>query len=267
MKKFLAILLSAAALLGLLSGCGKEQTQPNNTADPTETLETPTNVGMLLVNVGGSVILFYDADGLVTDVEGADTNGESLAAEYNDFLGKTCGEAACDLLVSSRMYGFLDQETPFVLIKQVADSALPSNTFLESAQKKVETALQTAGYEIPVVLLSSSNLDKNGYINVESATALIPAFLSLERYDSLDGTTAPVDDIYAFRVTVDNAEYDILVDAITGSVSFGTLDNVNIGDALIDEEMDIIDPTEETNAEESTTPTEGSGDSIESEEE
>ena len=242
MKKIFALLLVAIMLLGMLSGCGKKNSQDDASG---ETTEAPAAVGTLLVNVNAAVLLSYDADGLVLNVAGADDNGASLAAEYKDFFGKTCAEAASDLLSASRITGFLDMETTYMLVKQEANSALPSGTFLESVKQSLTEALTGAGYQSTVVLLTSDDLDKNGNISLASAETLMLAYTAMDHFDSIDGTAEPIDGVYSFRVTVDTTELDLLVDATTGSVSHGTLDDVEIGDPMIDTETDI-DPEEET---------------------
>lgn len=245
MKKIFALLMVATLLLGLLSGCGKEET-PNEV--PVETLDTSNVVGKLLINVNAAVILSYDAEGLVVTVAGADDNGISLAAGNTDLFGQTCAEAAGKLLADSRLAGFLDNETPYVLIKPEANSTLPSDTFLATVEKRMTDDLTAASYQAAVILLTADDLTDNGFINLAAAEKLMAAFTNME-FDTVDGTSEPIDGVYGFRVSSNNTELDLLVDATTGAVTHGTLDDVVIGDPLVDIETDMELPEETTGGE------------------
>lgn len=259
MKKFLAIVMSAVMLLGLFAGCGKTEPTPT---DPTgENLSTPVSAGLLVLNAAAAVNISYDADGLVLSVEGIDDNGSTLASEYTDYLGKSCSDAVCDLIAASVHSAFLTPEENYVMIKQAVGSTLPGATFLETIQKDAEAVLDTLGSTAMLVLLTEENLDENGYINLDAAKELVLAHLSVESFDVLDGSPSPINGQYSFRVTVGEVTEDLIVDAVSGDVYEGTLDEATFEDDNIIEE-EIVDPTDEVIPETQPATTEAQGDVV-----
>lgn len=242
MKKFLAILMSAVMLLGLFAGCGNNETTP--TEPTSDNLSTPVSAGLLVLNAAAAINISYDADGLVLNVEGIDDNGSAVASEYTDYLGKSCSDAVCDLIAASVHSAFLTPEENYVVIKQAVGSTLPGATFLETIQKDAEATLDTLGSTAALVVLTEENLDENGYINLDAAKTLILAYLSENEYDVLDGSPSPINGQYSFRVTVGEVTTDLIVDAVSGDVFEGTLDEATFEDDNLPEE-EIVDPTDE----------------------
>ena len=246
MKKLLAIFLSAILLLGIFAGCSNQTDDPISTEN---TVPTPIAAGMLVLNAGASVNISYDSDGLVLNVEGADESGSVVVGEYLDYLGKATSDAVCDLIGLCGLSGYLNAENGFVLIKQAMGSALPSDTFLETIATDAESAVKEYS-PARVLLFTEENLDKDGYINLESAEQLLLAHLVLDSFDTLAGSTEPVEGLYGFAVTASDMEARFIVDAVTGAVCEGELDDVDYGDESLDEELGMADPADESIADE-----------------
>lgn len=233
MKKFFAILLSAVMLLGLLAGCGNDAATPTTSG---VNASNPTAAGLLVLNVNGAVNITYDADGLVMDIEGADDNGAILAGEYSDFLGKSCSEAVCDLIGNSIVQQMMTNEINYVMIKLAIGSSTPGSTFIETIQKDAEEALTTGGSAAKLVVLTTDNLDEQGYIDLDSAKDLALAALALDNFDVLDGTVAPIEGKYNFAITAGTLEGRYIVDAVTGTVCEGELDNAEFEEDNLEED-------------------------------
>ncbi len=252
MKKILAIMISVLMLVGLLAGCGDIIPEATSGAGGDQ-VATPMAAGMLVLNAAGAMNISYDADGLVLNVEGIDEGGANLAAEYTDFLGKTCTEAVCDLIAASVVNGQLNAEENYVLIKVAMGSVMPGATFLEGIQKDAEAAISAAGSTAALVVLTEENLDENGYINLESAKGILLASLALDSFDTIDGTISPIDGLYGFSITAGDLEGDYIVDAVTGLVVEGQLEGHDYSNEDL-EDPDMVDPTDETFVEETTAP-------------
>ncbi len=242
MKKISAILLSAMLLLSLFAGCGKQSDIPSPT---NETLTTPISAGMLVFNAGAAVNISYDSDGLVINLEGADNAGTMVVGAYAAFLGKPVAEAVCDLIDLCAVSNYLSAETGFVLLKLAYGSAQPGVTFIETIRDEAVAAVKEYS-PAKVFFLTKADLDSNGYINLDSAKALLLAHLGLESFDTLEGTITPMDGMYSFAVTAGDMDERFIVDAVTGSVGQGELLGVDYGDMYLGDELDFSVPTEET---------------------
>lgn len=251
MKKILAILMSAVLLLGLLAGCGTKT--PDATED-TQPVATPVAAGMLVLNVNGALNISYDSDGLVLNVEGADENGSAIAGEYTDYLGKSCSDVVCDLIANSKLAGFLINESHYAVIKLAVGSALPGATFLETITMNAEAAIANAELTAQLIVLTEENLDEDGYIDLESAKKLLVASQGLESFDTLDGTVTPINGMYGFSMTAGSLDADFIVDAVTGVVVEGQLEGHDYDDDLIEDDTELLEPTDEAFIEDTTVP-------------
>lgn len=242
MKKTIAMLISIVLLLGVFAGCGAQKPVPTTPA--TGDVSNPMAAGLLVLNAGAAVNISYDADALVLNVEGINDNGTILAAEYTDFLGKSCTDAVCDLIAASSSLGFLNNESTYVMLKQAVGSALPGATFLETIQKDAEEAITSTGFNAKLVMLTEENLDEDGYINLESAKQLMLAYLGLDAFDTLNGTSTPTNGLYNFRVTAGDMTDDLIIDGVNGDVYQGVLEDASLEETQ-DDAVDTADPTDE----------------------
>ena len=263
MKKFIAVLLSAVMLLGLLAGCGAQTPAPETTEG---TYATPMAAGMVVLYANAAVNVSYDADGLVLSIEGVDDYGSALAGEYEDYLGKSCSEVVCDLIGNSFIQGLMTNENNYVMIKLAVGSAMPGSTFMESMQKDAEAAIAEAGSTAKLVVLTTENLDAEGYIDLESAKALMLAALALDGFDSLDGAAAPSEGAYTFTITAGALAGTFKIDAVTGAVYEGEPESNEFEEEDVDVDLDVnvttepfVDTAPATTAAASTEATESAG--------
>lgn len=241
MRKLLAVAMSAVMLLGLLAGCNAGNAETTGATEDSSTMANPIASGMLVVNANGTVNVSYDNDGLVLSLEGADDNGDELVAEYPDYLGEPCADVVCTLIKNSSTAGYL-AESHYVMIKQSIGSKLPGTNFLEELTTDAKAALEAVKSSALLLVLAEEDLDENGYINLEAAKELSLAYLNLGSFDSFDGTSAPINGVYGFKVTAGIVEEDLLVDAVTGSVYPGVLDTND--EEVQDDDTEIgTDPT------------------------
>ena len=268
MKKILALVLSLVLVLGLFAGCGEDildgitggnnaansnSTNKGNFSDSTigngggDEVSSPNVIGMLVLNVNGAVNISYNSAGNVVNMEGANDNGSVLSNEYENYLDKPCSEVICNLIANSKQAGFLTEEVNHIVIKQAKGSTSPAENFLEALKVDAEVALADAGSAAKLVVLSTDNLDEQGWINLESAKALALAYLVTDTFDLFEGSEAPIDGSYGFHVTVGAIDEKLIVDAVTGDVYQGELEDVDYNDEWLD--VDATEPSEDTNAE------------------
>lgn len=248
MKKIIALLLCAVVLVGVLAGCGKNDSNDGGT----ETKGTDTGIsetekaGTLVVTANASVIVSYGTDGLVLGVEGANEEGKNLVESYEELLGLSCAEVVSQLIKDSSNRTYLGRLT-YVVVKHDKDSGTPGTSFLEGIEAAAKAAVEIVAPSAKLVMITQDMLDADGYIDLKTAKVLVEGFLEVEQVDGFDGTEKPVDGFYSFAVAYNGMEDELHVNASTGCVGEGALDGA------------LQDP-EETEPVEDTASTEETGD-------
>lgn len=213
-RTLLSLLLSTVLLLGLLTGCTADT--PAQTSDPTETqqLQEPTAAGMLLLNVNAAVEIFYDTDGLVMSIRGADDYGVELANAQEDVLGKSMAEVVKALTQAAADGSYLNKGQTAIIVKQSFGSELPGSSFLEN----ILVDIQSVGTGIPVVLVVEDNLDGFGYIDLETAKNILVEALALEDISMVEGNPETENELYVLSFTADDVPQYYTVNANTGTI-------------------------------------------------
>ena len=249
MKKILAIILSVVMVLCLFAGCSKEtakkapsggeSTAPSGDTKPGETDKNVT--GSLLVNVNAAVTLTYDKTGMVLEIKAANDEGENLLATYTeDYTGYSCADVVgkiikdCHAINQGNTYG--------VVIKQNKGSANPEDKFMEKLKAAAEEDLKQIQSKAALVVLSADELQGEGFIAPKDAKLLVQSFLGAEVLDGFVGGDQPINGYYSFVVTFDGEEEVVHVNATTGSVGQGAMDDGNVEE---DPEEEYKDPKEE----------------------
>lgn len=248
-KKFFALLLGAAMLLGMLAGCGSEtpkQTQPDN--DP-----VPTAAGSLILSTAASFEILYDTEGMVMSINGINDAGKILANGY-DSMGKSCSTAVKELIAVSAKEGYLAHSVKNIVLKLNKGATLPSELFLDGLVTDAKAAAKDAGSNAIVTAIGTDALDAEGYINADTAKALLLNELGVEAFDALKGSPSPSNGAYLFTVIAAGTTAAYSIDADTGLITANASDEVQGGeeaevpanDANIEETYseDIVDETE-----------------------
>lgn len=249
MKKIFAIALSVLLLVGMLAGCGKNTSGgANGTTAPGGAANvdlTERIVGSLVLTANASVTISYDAAGYCMQVVGNDAEGTDLLAGYEDLVGVSCSEVITRLIRDSaaRSMG----ELHYIMVKDVKGSA--STEKFWSGIKTITTAVRdNIDTDIKLVLVSQDMQDAKGQVNLKTAKTLVEGYLNASKLDSFDGTSAPVDGYYSFRVTCNGVEEELHLNALTGRAADGILTDFEV------DPDQITDPKEEQqNATEPTT--------------
>lgn len=263
MKKLLALLLAAVMVLGVFAACGKESGDDATPSTPNyEKVENPDTAGTLTVYAAAAVKVSYGADGLVLSLEGLNDDGKYLEETYaQELFGSSCTDAVNQIIKESVMKNFMF-DTNYVVVKLNKGSALPGTSFLESVQSAAQRGLDTVASDAALVMVSEENLTEDGYIDLVTAKVLVEKFLGIDELDGFDGTDKPIDGMYAFDVTYGIMQEKVVMNAETGAVSQGAIEELEQtieqdeidheteddrpGYETPDETMDVADDQEET---------------------
>lgn len=246
-KRMLAALLAAIMALCVLTGCTQEpaqQTEPKNVG-------SPLPVGMFVLSAGASVNVRYDMEGLVTEVTGNNETGFKLAESYTNYLGKSCADVAKELIQAAVKGAHLTAHTKNIVIKQVVGVPLPGTDFLQTIEDAVKAAAEEAKTAAVITLVDAEKLDEKGYINFETAQALLCNELGVEKLDAYYGLSTPTDGCYICTAEIGGVQTYHSIDAVTGLIADAAEEELMGGD-----EEDIIVDVETVPADDSVEPTE-----------
>ena len=245
-KKLLAICLAGVMALCLLAGCGNEPATQTGPAT-----KEPVPAGILILSAGASLSISYDADGAVLDIYGNNNPGIVLAGKYTDYSDKTCAAVAKDLIAAAAGAGYLSAEVKNIVIKQSLHSQLPGSDFLETVEAEVKTAAEAASSAAVITVIDETMLDERGYINLDTAKALLCNELGVEKLDKYYGDAAPFDGSYICTVEIAGVQTSHNIDAVTGLIAEATEEELlgnpdeDIEETQADDLEDIEEPTDD----------------------
>lgn len=240
-KKWIAIVLSALMLLGLLAGCGSQ----NDAPETTEALQGSSPVGILLVSMGAEFQISYDAEGFAINITGTNDDGRTAAATVTNFMGRDCVHAVRSLL-DSVVAEKLSGNAKDLVIRLGAEAEIPYEGFLENIGNDVQLKADELGSGMMVKLITDDELTEEGFINEATAKELAANYAGLADVTALEGNDAIVNGVYTFAFGQEENKDTATVDASTGHVSLAS------EDAEQGEEEPVTEP-EDPNAEEDIT--------------
>jgi hypothetical protein len=202
---------------------------------------------MFVLTAGASVNISYDIDGLVVKIDGNNENGITLSDSYTDYLGKPCANAAKELIQAASKASFLTADTKNIVIKQVRGAVLPGAHFLETIENAVKDAAAEVKSTAVITMVNTEKMDDDGYIDLETAKALLCNKLGVEKLDAYYGQTTPSEGRYICTAEVGGVQTYHSIDAVTGIIEEAT-DEELMGDSSGEDE--IIPDDEEISDEE-----------------
>ena len=249
LRRMLAALLATMMALCVLTGCNKapaQQTEPQENG-------TSLPVGMFVLSAGASVSVSYDIDGLAVKIEGNNESGLDLSENYTDYVGKTCADVAKELILAASKDAMLSAKTKNIVIKQIPGVPVPGTNFLQTIEEAVKAAAEEVKSAAVITLVDSEKLDEDGYINFETAQALLCNELGVEKLDAYYGLSTPTDGQYICTAEIGGVQTYHAIDAVTGLITEATEEELmgepedEYYDETTDEEYweDVTDPTEE----------------------
>ncbi len=237
LRRMLAALLAAIMALCVLTGCTSEPAQQTEPQD----VGTPLPVGMFVLTAGASVNISYDIDGLVVNVDGNNDSGLTLSETYTDYVGKSCADVAKELILAAVKDAHLTAHTKNIVIKQVIGVPLPGTDFMQTIADAVKAAAEEVKTTAVVTLVDTEKMDENGYIDFETAQALLCNELGVEKLDAYYGLSTPSDGSYICTAEVGGVQTYHNIDAVTGLIAEATEEELMGSD---EEEVFVDDETE-----------------------
>ena len=134
MKKVYYAIISLILVL-VLTGC--TSTGNNVTSDH----------GTLTLSINPEIAINYNQDGEVLGVVGINTDGKSIVANYQDYIGKDVNTVVNELIVDINEAGYfledIDGNKRNIVIKIEPNSVLPSETFTSDLNTSISNTLSS----------------------------------------------------------------------------------------------------------------------------
>ena len=239
-KRIFAVLTTAAAmaLALLLTACGA--------ADPSNGTSPPSGNGTLTLRADPEIRIEYNAEGLVTALEGRNDNGKALVAKYTGYIGKNCSTVLKELVGQIHEAGYFIEDADGlgrnIVLQLEPGSALPDDDFLELLSRDVQSAVQELAPQSQVVEIGSDDYDKrydqagtpSPYITMDKAKEIVLAHAGIAASDAKwDDREFDFDSgyhIFELEFTAGDLEYEYDVDATNGKILAFSSDRHDIWD-------------------------------------
>ncbi len=217
LRKTLALTVTTALALTLLTGCGASQTM-----EMSSPVAESKVAGTVLLSINPEIKIEYDENGFVLEIEGMNDDGKTVAAEVAEYKGKECKSVVNELVQKIYEAGFfaetVDGHAKNIILKLEEGSAYPDDDFLESIADEAREAVKAHGIGSAAMTIQKTDLDDNGYINLEKAKELVLSQLGVVSASFRDHEYELDDGVYEFEFSANGIEYEYEVDARTGKV-------------------------------------------------
>lgn len=240
--KLFALVMCAMLLVGMLAACGDDSDTTSPTSNNQQT--TADISGTIMLNVNACVNISFDENGKVLNIMDVDTDGHELLVDYSGYLQTGCADVVKELVQISEGLELLTREFNNIIIKEQPGSTLPSENFLADLAAAAEEAAEIP-VDVTVITVADQNAD--GQINADKAFELLLKALDVETIDLVAQSAEPIEGTYVYVIASSTLSSDYLVDATTGYVYEGTVEDFDYSTEETEpseEEGEI--PTEET---------------------
>ena len=109
--------------------------------------------GSLLLSVNPEIAVFYDRDGLVTDVEGRNRDGRDILEHYTGYEGKETRQVVRELVTAIGEAGYfvedIDGEKRQITIEIETGSRIPHDDFLDEVVDDVQECVNSHSWNSP----------------------------------------------------------------------------------------------------------------------
>ena len=162
-KKKLMVTLAAVLALslggGLIAGCGSRETKPAQSGADAQ-IRMEEQGGVISIKVNPEIAVFYDADGMVTKIEGRNDDGEKVVTDYEGFEGRECRLVIGELVARINEAGYFVEETegePHQITLEIEEgSVLPQDDFLNRIVMEIQKYTSAEQINTPVAVNGES---------------------------------------------------------------------------------------------------------------
>jgi uncharacterized membrane protein YkoI/predicted small secreted protein len=217
--KALSLMLAVFALV--LAGCATGTTEEGSGLADIQTAEgeAVSDSGVLVLRINPELAIKYDQDGLVTDVEGRNSDGQEIIEEYSDYAGKDSGVVLEELVALIGEAGYFIDEIEGnprqVILELESGSVLPEDEFLEKMTANVQNAASKLNVD-------SNVLSNEDIISLEEAKQIALEHANVNAEDAkFDDKELDRDDgnlLFELEFYADGIEYEYDIHAITGEI-------------------------------------------------
>ena len=162
MKKRFVLAAALALSLSLITGCGAKESAKEAVKEAPAVIEIAEDMkestaeeaaGSLLLSVNPEIAVFYDRDGLVTDVEGRNRDGRDILEHYTGYEGKETRQVVRELVTAIGEAGYfvedIDGEKRQITIEIETGSRIPHDDFLDEVVDDVQGMCEQPQLEQP----------------------------------------------------------------------------------------------------------------------
>ena len=163
----LGTLLSLLLTAALFSGCATASTVSTSavsvppTSSAVTSSESLPDTGVLYLRVNPEIAIHYDANGIVTAVEGVNDDGKALLTDAKAYVGQECRTAVQNLVAQIYEAGYFVEEVDGgnrqIVIEVERGSVMPSDQFLGDIVTDVRSYVNTMHLSSDIDLEGESN--------------------------------------------------------------------------------------------------------------
>ena len=221
-KALVAGLGMSMVLAAALSGCG-------GTGQTTAAVSVPSEAasevaGYVLMSVNPEIELSYDGEGNVVELEGANDDGRSVLADYDDYRGRPADEVMSELVreidADGYFAGGVGGREKNIVLKVAEGSTYPSDDFMERIAESVKVTAGECGLGSGAYAVGTDIRISIGLIGIDAAKEIVLGQLGIDpataRFN--DHEYELDDGVYELEFVAGGVEYDYEVDARTGKV-------------------------------------------------
>ncbi|CDZ75618.1 Hypothetical protein ING2D1G_1481 [Peptoniphilus sp. ING2-D1G] len=243
MKKILnlmAVLVLSAILFTGCSSTGSAAEQGETSPAQTEDVK----VGSILMSVNPEIMINYNQEGKVIDLESVNEDAKKILEKYTDFQGKSVDKVLEELLKEIHAQGFFTEKIAGkdknIILKLEKGSVKPSDDFVEKITQSVQNSIKTLGMQSEPVSLGDDDFDGQGKITEATAKKLAGKQLDIDEKQISSIKTA-TDDDFEIEIDKNGNKYKVDLNRKSGKILPAQGFNDDLYDDLDDDYDDLDD--------------------------